>query len=78
MHLGVSGVFVFCCIALAYNERIIFVDRREFMGAVQDVIEDAYQFVLRNIHLGFVLYKLNNMKPPDSDVRWLFACKFSS
>lgn len=32
--------------------KAIFVDRREFDGKVQEQIEEAFQFVLRNIHLG--------------------------
>lgn len=29
-----------------------FVDRREYSGPIQDQVEEALQFVLRNIHLG--------------------------
>ena len=32
--------------------KAIFVDRREFDGKVQEQIEEAFQFVLRNSHLG--------------------------
>lgn len=32
--------------------KAIFVDRREFDGKVQEQIEEVFQFVLRNIHLG--------------------------
>ena len=64
----------FQCAVFKDNERIIFVDRREFMGAVQDVIEDAYQFVLRNIHLGAViegLYRQDVYEIPPAAIREL-------
>ena len=34
------------------NTRGIFVDKREYGGNLWDQVEQAYQFVLRNIHLG--------------------------
>ena len=32
--------------------KAVFVDRREFMGTPQELIEESYQYVLRNIHMG--------------------------
>ena len=64
----------FQCAVFKDNERIIFVDRREFTGPVQDIIEDAYQFVLRNIHLGAViegLYRQDVYEIPPSAIREL-------
>lgn len=34
------------------DTKAIFVDRREFSGTPQELIEQAYQYVLRNIHMG--------------------------
>lgn len=64
----------FQCAVFKDNERVIFVDRREFIGAVQDIIEDAYQFVLRNIHLGAViegLYRQDVYEIPPAAIREL-------
>ena len=32
--------------------KAVFVDRREFVGTPQELIEESYQYVLRNIHMG--------------------------
>ena len=32
--------------------KAVFVDRREFSGTPQELIEESYQYVLRNIHMG--------------------------
>ena len=64
----------FQCAVFKDNERIVFVDRREFTGPVQDIIEDAYQFVLRNIHLGAViegLYRQDVYEIPPAAIREL-------
>ena len=64
----------FQCAVFKDNERVIFVDRREFIGAVQDIIEDVYQFVLRNIHLGAViegLYRQDVYEIPPAAIREL-------
>ena len=64
----------FQCAVFKDNERIIFVDRREFTGPVQDIIEDSYQFVLRNIHLGAViegLYRQDVYEIPPAAIREL-------
>ena len=50
--------------------RAIFVDKREYGGALWEQIEEAFQFVLRNIHLGAQLegvYRQDIYElPPDS------------
>ena len=40
------------CAVFKGNTRGIFVDKREYGGNLWDQVEQAYQFVLRNIHLG--------------------------
>ena len=40
------------CAVFKGTDRNIFIDRREFSGAIQQQVEDAYNFILRNIHLG--------------------------
>lgn len=64
----------FQCAVFKDNRRIVFVDRREFTGPVQDIIEDAYNFVLRNIHLGAViegLYRQDIYEIPPVAIREL-------
>ena len=64
----------FQCAVFKDNRRIVFVDRREFTGPVQDIIEDAYHFVLRNIHLGAViegLYRQDIYEIPPAAIREL-------
>lgn len=40
------------CAVFKGNARGAFVDKREYTGAIFEQIEEAYQFVLRNIRLG--------------------------
>ena len=40
------------CAVFKGNDRIIFLDKREYGGPVDEQIEQAFQFVLRNIRLG--------------------------
>ena len=40
------------CAVFKGNNRIVFLDKREYGGPIDDQIEQAYQFVLRNIRLG--------------------------
>lgn len=64
----------FQCAVFKDNRRIVFVDRREFTGPVQDIIEDTYHFVLRNIHLGAViegLYRQDVYEIPPAAIREL-------
>lgn len=50
--------------------KAVFVDRREYSGAIWDQIENAVQFVLRNIHLGAKIVGIHRQDiyeiPPDS------------
>ena len=64
----------FQCAVFKDDERTIFVDRREFSGPVQNIIESAYHFVLRNIHLGAVingLYRQDVYEIPPAAIREL-------
>ena len=50
---GLDGVMSqIQCAVFKGNTRGIFVDKREYRGNLWDQVEQAYQFVLRNIHLG--------------------------
>jgi ATP-dependent DNA helicase RecG len=40
------------CARFKGTERVIFIDKREFTGALYEQIEEAYQFVLKHINLG--------------------------
>ncbi len=54
--------------------KAVFVDRREFGGPIQDQIEQAYQFVLRNIHLGASfhgVYRQDEYELPTDAIREL-------
>ncbi len=54
--------------------KAVFIDRREFAGALQNQIEEAYQFVLRNIHLGATfngLYRQDEYEIPTDVIREL-------
>ncbi|WP_277296200.1 ATP-binding protein [Succinatimonas hippei] len=51
--LGVFGSsFHIQCGMFKGNTRSVFVDKREYSGPLWEQIENAFQFVLRNIHLG--------------------------
>ena len=50
---GLDGVMSqIQCAVFKGNTRGIFVDKREYEGNLWEQVEQAYQFVLRNIHLG--------------------------
>ncbi len=56
------------------NTKAIFIDKREFYGPIQDQIEQAYQFVLRNIHLGAKIegvYRKDIYEIPPASIREL-------
>uniref|UniRef100_UPI00402AD238 RNA-binding domain-containing protein n=1 Tax=Thomasclavelia ramosa TaxID=1547 RepID=UPI00402AD238 len=56
------------------NNRAIFVDKRELSGPIYEQIEEAYQFVLRNIHLGAKLegvYRQDVYEIPPESIREL-------
>ena len=48
----------------------VFVDRREYTGPIWEQIEEAFQFVLRNIHLGATIVGIYRQDvyeiPPDA------------
>lgn len=50
--------------------KAVFVDRREYTGPLWEQIEEAYQFVLRNIHLGATIVGIYRQDiyeiPPDA------------
>ncbi|WP_241222928.1 ATP-binding protein [Bifidobacterium samirii] len=51
---GINGPVrsVIQCGVFKGSTKAVFVDRREFTGAPWELIEQAYQYVLRNIHMG--------------------------
>ena len=52
----------------------VFVDRREYTGPIWEQIEEAFQFVLRNIHLGAAIvgiYRQDVYKIPPDAIREL-------
>lgn len=51
---GINGPIrsVIQCGVFKGDTKAVFVDRREFEGAPWELIEQAYQYVLRNIHMG--------------------------
>ena len=52
----------------------VFVDRREYTGPIWEQIEEAFQFVLRNIHLGATIvgiYRQDVYKIPPDAIREL-------
>lgn len=51
---GINGPIrsVIQCGVFRGDTKAVFVDRREFEGAPWELIEQAYQYVLRNIHMG--------------------------
>jgi predicted HTH transcriptional regulator len=57
-------------------ERDEFIDKKEFRGAVQDQVEEAYQFVLRHINMGAVidgLYRHDVYELPTKSIREIIA-----
>lgn len=56
------------------NNRAIFIDKRELSGPIYEQIEEAYQFVLRNIHLGAKIegvYRQDVYEIPPESIREL-------
>ena len=58
------------CAVFKGNSKGIFIDKREFTGPIQEQLEEAYKFVLRNIRLGAIidgLYRKDIYElPPDA------------
>ncbi len=66
--------FVIQCGVFKGTTKAVFVDRRTFSGPIQDQIEQAYQFVLRNIRLGASfhgLYRQDEYELPTDAIREL-------
>ena len=66
--------FAMQCGVFKGTTKAVFVDRREYDGPIWEQIEQAYQFVLRNIHLGAVikgLYRQDVYEIPPSVIREL-------
>jgi len=58
------------------NERVVFIDKREFDGPVHEQIEEAYRFVLKHINLGAVingLYREESYELPPEAIREAIA-----
>lgn len=64
------------CAVFKGTTRNIFIDKREYTGPIQNQIEEAYQFVLRNIKLGATikgLYRVDSYELPIEGVRELIC-----
>ena len=64
------------CAVFKGTTRNIFIDKREYTGPIQDQIEEAYQFVLRNIRLGATirgLYRVDDYELPIEGIRELIC-----
>lgn len=62
------------CAVFKGTTRNIFIDRREYSGPIQKQIEEAYEFVLRNIRLGSTiegLYRKDSYEIPTEAIREL-------
>lgn len=60
------------CALFKGTDRVDFIDRKEFWGAIQNQIEEAYQFVLRHTNKGAVidgLYRQDVYELPVSAIR---------
>ena len=58
------------------STRAVFVDRREYTGPIWEQIEEAFQFVLRNIHLGAKIegiYRQDIYELPPESIRELIV-----
>ncbi len=64
------------CALFKGTERDEFIDKKEFRGAIQDQVEEAYQFVLRHINMGAVidgLYRRDAYELPTKSIREIIA-----
>ena len=64
------------CAVFKGSDRSVFIDKRVYEGPVQSQIEEAYQFVLRNIHLGAKikgLYRQDVYEIPSDVIRELIT-----
>ena len=64
------------CALFKGTERDEFIDKKEFHGAIQEQVEEAYQFVLRHINMGAVidgLYRHDVYELPTKSIREIIA-----
>lgn len=64
------------CAVFKGDTRGTFIDKREYTGSIFEQIEDAYQFVLRNIHLGAKIegiVRVDSYELPISAIRELIV-----
>ena len=64
------------CALFKGTERDEFIDKKEFYGAIQEQVEEAYQFVLRHINMGAVidgLYRHDVYELPTKSIREIIA-----
>ena len=64
------------CALFKGMERDEFIDKKEFRGAIQEQVEEAYQFVLRHINMGAVidgLYRHDVYELPTRSIREIIA-----
>ncbi len=64
------------CAVFKGTTRNVFVDKREYTGPIHEQIEEAYQFVLRNIKLGATirgLYRVEDYELPIESIRELIC-----
>ena len=64
------------CALFKGTERDEFIDKKEFRGAIQDQVEEAYKFVLRHINMGAVidgLYRHDVYELPTKSIREVIA-----
>ena len=64
------------CAVFKGNKRGIFIDKREYEGKLWEQVEDAFEFVLRNIHLGAKvegIYRQDRYEIPPESIRELLV-----
>ena len=64
------------CAIFKGNDRAVFIDRKEFVGAIQKQVEEAYQFVLAHIRLETEihgLYRRDTYELPSQSIREVIA-----
>lgn len=64
------------CALFKGTERDEFIDKKEFRGAIQEQVEEAYQFVLRHINMGAVVdgvYRHDVYELPTKSIREIIA-----
>ena len=70
--MGITSYVKIQCALFKGTDRVDFIDRKEFRGAIQEQIEEAQQFVLRHTNKGTVidgLYRQDIYELPTSAIR---------